>query len=706
MRESPCQNIWAPFNSQCDWEVAHWAKTHGSTSSTVTGLLTIPEVVEKLGLSYRNVNELNKIIDQALPGRPTFKRKELIIDGQSQELYFREIIPCIWSLYGDPRLVHDLVFALEHHYTDETRTCRIYNEMHTRNWWWLVQLSLEKQRPGATIIPIILSSDKTQLTLFRSKSAYPVYLTIRNIQKDVRRKPSRCAQMLVGYIPTTCLEHMKNQTGWRCALANLFHGFLAAFVGDYPEQMLVTCMYSSHCPKCLVPPKRLGDFITFPLRDPDVALEVYALADGDPMPFYTACHAADLKPIYHPFWEMLPLSNIFLLITPDILHQLLQGVMKHVLSWVSKPSVFRSEEIDVWCRQLPPNHNITLFTKGITTLSHISGHEHKKILFIPLCHTLSRLDNALSRFHDNKQIFVELGARKDFNFPKLHSLIHYWLERQEKIQYHAAQIQLQQDSNQCCEHIETARPILGPPSARSYLVKMTRNPTVKRVDYDDLAQKYGAIDFQDALGDFIATYNSTTGTGSAVAIRAQGAETLIPFRAVPVYHKVKFIASEHNGKPEVVDSIHARLEQMDPKGRVIPARFDTVLVQSSEHANKRYRVAQVRVVFQIPSKSIQHVFQDAASSDLPKHLAYVEWFTPFSARPNPNHLMYRVSRSTRHGQRLASIIPVESFQWSVHLIPVFGRTAPREWTSFSVLEQCSSFYVNPFSDRDSFLTIE
>jgi len=119
------------------------------------------------------------------------------------------------------------------------------------------------------------------------------------------------------------------------------------------------------------------------------------------------------------------------------------------------------------------------------------------------------------------------------------------------------------------------------------------------------------------------------------------------------------------------------------------------------------RIAQVRAVFQIPSKSIQHIFQDTdASPDPPKHLAYVEWFTPFSARPDANHLMYRVSRSTRHGQRLASIIPVELFLRSVHLIPRFGHTAPREWSSFTVLEQCSSFYVNPFSDRDIFLTIE
>ncbi|KAH9986164.1 hypothetical protein BJV77DRAFT_924420, partial [Russula vinacea] len=65
-------------------------------------------------------------------------------------------------------------------------------------------------------------------------------------------------------------------------------------------------------------------------------------------------------------------------------------------------------------------------------------------------------------------------------------------------------------------------------------------------------------------------------------------------------------------------------------------------------------------------------------------LAYIEWFTPFSARPDANHLMYRVSRSTRYGRRHASIVPVELFQQSVHLFPRFGPTAPREWSTFTV----------------------
>ena len=35
---------WAPFRSQRDWDIAHWAKTHSMTSSAVAELLAIPEV--------------------------------------------------------------------------------------------------------------------------------------------------------------------------------------------------------------------------------------------------------------------------------------------------------------------------------------------------------------------------------------------------------------------------------------------------------------------------------------------------------------------------------------------------------------------------------------------------------------------------------------------------------------------------------------
>lgn len=85
------------------------------------------------------------------------------------------------------------------------------------------QKQLESETPGATVVPIILSSDKTQLTMFQNKSAYPVYLTIGNLLKEIPRKPSHHGQILVAYLPTSRLEHIKNKAARRRTLANLFH---------------------------------------------------------------------------------------------------------------------------------------------------------------------------------------------------------------------------------------------------------------------------------------------------------------------------------------------------------------------------------------------------------------------------------------------------------------------------------------------------
>ncbi|KAI9448874.1 hypothetical protein BJY52DRAFT_1206479 [Lactarius psammicola] len=809
-------SVWAPFRSQCDWEVAHWAKMCGPTSSAVTELLAISEarthqlaVVNKLGLSFSSTKELNDIIDKALPGRPPFECRSLVIGEENLEFYFRNILSCIQSIYGDPEFARDLLIAPERHYTSHERTECVYSEMHTGDWWWAVQvrsaiLVLEQ----CTVIPVIISSDKTQLTLFRGKSAYPVYLTIGNIPKEIRRKPSRHAQILIAYIPTTRLEGITNKTACHRTIGNLFHTCMqvilapitmygetgiammsgdgiwrrchpifTVFVGDYPEQVLATGTYSGRCPKCLVPSDRLGSYTRFPPRDYDKARDTYLLADGDAHVFHLACREAGQKPVYHPFWEFLPLTNVFVSITPDILHQLLQGVLKHLIAWLI--GVFGPAEIDARCRSLPPNHHISIFAKGISSLSRISGLEHKNMCWLLLglivdlpvpngqvsprittvvrvlldflylaqfpsqtSTTITCLEDSLSRFHNNKDIFIDLGVRDHFNIPKIHSLIHYspsirlfgttdnynteqterlhidftkdayratnhkdeysqmttWLERHKKVQLHSMFVKWWQRSDQE-ENVLSAKPI-EPPQPGACHLRMTQHPTLKAVSFDDLAQKYGAIDFQDALADFIARTNHPT--ASAATLSALAADTLIPFRSVPVHHRIKFSNLDNS---EIVDAIQVRPEQKDMRGRAIPSRFDTVLVRGKSqvmHGSNGHQIAQVRVVFEIPSKVIREVFP---SSDItpPEHLTYVEWFSPIPVTPGSNHRLYRVTRLTRHGRRRASIIPVESILRSVHLFPIFGQHTPREWNTFSVLELCNAFYINPFSDRDNYM---
>ena len=68
------------------------------------------QIIETLGLSFKNSGELNKLIDKSLPGRPAFKRHEVMVGSKVCEVYFQDIIACIKSLFEDPEFTPYLVF--------------------------------------------------------------------------------------------------------------------------------------------------------------------------------------------------------------------------------------------------------------------------------------------------------------------------------------------------------------------------------------------------------------------------------------------------------------------------------------------------------------------------------------------------------------------------------------------------------------------
>jgi hypothetical protein len=234
--------------------------------------------------------------------------------------------------------------------------------------------------------------------------------------------------------------------------------------------------------------KELGNpAVPLHYRDMEKILDILGLID---------CDEYRIKPIIHPFREDLPYVNIYQSITPDALHQIYQGIVKHIFSWVI--SIYGANEIDEWCKHFPPNHHIWVFSKGISSLSRLTGQEHNQMcqfligltIGAPLPNirnlqcvvrairailyviyltqlpphsttTLSNLEAAISTFHANMDVFIDLSVCTNMNLPKLHLLRHYvdaiknygildnynteymeyiqmttWLEQKEKIVHH------------------------------------------------------------------------------------------------------------------------------------------------------------------------------------------------------------------------------------------------------------------------------
>ena len=92
---------------------------------------------------------------------------------------------------GEVDFAAHLVFEPEWHYADDDETICPYHDMHTGKWWWVTQVSwlldisgyisnnylqweLKRvtKKTNSTIIPITISSNKTQLTVFWNKTAW------------------------------------------------------------------------------------------------------------------------------------------------------------------------------------------------------------------------------------------------------------------------------------------------------------------------------------------------------------------------------------------------------------------------------------------------------------------------------------------------------------------------------------------------------
>jgi len=186
------------------------------------------------------------------------------------------------------------------------------------------------------------------------------------------------------------------------------HPILAAYTADYPEQCLVCCCKENSCPRCTVPPLLRGQHLHSPPCNVEETLEALS-------------------------------GRRFLTV---------------ILSWCV--SITGKDEIDNRFRAMTDFPGLRHFRNGISRISQWTGREHKEMQrvivgllagAVPTAvltvaralvdfiyyaqlqsqddRSLAHLQTALDTFHREKDVFVSLGIREHFNFPKLHAMLHY-----------------------------------------------------------------------------------------------------------------------------------------------------------------------------------------------------------------------------------------------------------------------------------------
>ncbi|KAG9089707.1 hypothetical protein FRC06_001422 [Ceratobasidium sp. 370] len=283
------------------------------------------------------------------------------------------------------------------------------------------------------------------------KQAWLVYVTVGNIDKEIRRQPSKRATTLLGYLPvpsTLPKGVAEGKTMWE-----LFHKCMSVMVEPLIEasqdRVEMRCSDAGETTEGWA---NLGK--AAPLQTKVSTLRVLEEAE---VGIKVGVNSLGLRTVWL-FWVNLPHVNLAAAITPDLLHQLHRGMfLDHLVPWCR--DLMGVEEMDRRFKAMSRYQGMRHFANGISGVSEWTRREAKEMArvflsvidgavpvkavrtaralidFMFLAHSpsltsleLRMLDGWLATFHANKEVFRKRknGTVRNFSLiQKLHMIRHY-----------------------------------------------------------------------------------------------------------------------------------------------------------------------------------------------------------------------------------------------------------------------------------------
>ncbi|KAG1851600.1 hypothetical protein DFJ58DRAFT_716672 [Suillus subalutaceus] len=405
-----------PFHDEGEWDLGKFL-VENLTQTQITKFLKLKwfDALDRARPSFTTKDHFLDWMD-SLPSFAPWKVSKIEFKGYKtvhpMELVWRDALEVVKQLFSDPTFANHMTFQP---HVVNVKNQRKYGDYMSADMAWKIQGHLPL---GATQVPIILGSDKTPVTrLAGGIEMHPVFLTIGNIDSEVRSKATLRAWRCIAYIPVVKFQvHPDYQS---ILQARLWHKCMDLVFANLKVAAKDGCFMPD--------PSRYIRHVFTPL-----------VAHVDPWDldkFQKAAKAVNLSGVHMPYWRdwMFACPSVFL--TGEILYTCHKFFADHPLKWIKEAmgdyeldTRFMVQHKDIQCTivasitgAVPPR-----FVRAI----------HALVDFFYLAQnpvhspqSLQSMVQVLSDFHSFKDTIIQAEARRgkkgvkeDFFIPKLELL--------------------------------------------------------------------------------------------------------------------------------------------------------------------------------------------------------------------------------------------------------------------------------------------
>ncbi|KAI6019933.1 hypothetical protein F5J12DRAFT_716230 [Pisolithus orientalis] len=401
-------NLYYPFNSHNEWELASWLLCSGLSMRAIDSFLSL-SIIQLLNISFHTARALHGLAE-LLPGRLCWHSMEITPSQPTKQpvhLYWHNPLECIAWLLNHPLFSDQLDFVLRHVYKMPKKLCRVYTEWMTADDAWCMQSQLLSR---VTLLGTILSSDKMNITtLCGGRVAHPLLISLANIKMSTCLKLSSNSFMLATLLPVPKFMHknkhmcglLEDRLIHECldiilepvkqaaklsimlpdSLGHMQYCFMPimGYIADTPKAAMLTAVGGKTSPITMAMYKQFRDPFRHEPQTVSTTLAQLAAVKLKVHPtniqvFFCKAQCFCLSGVSDPFWRDILLSCPSTFVTPEPLHHLHKEFWDHDMKWCI--NVVGEAEINFCFSVLQPTVGFCHFKGGVAKLKQVTGHMH------------------------------------------------------------------------------------------------------------------------------------------------------------------------------------------------------------------------------------------------------------------------------------------------------------------------------------------